>query len=101
MPITSHLSADGSELNIVVVGSFDFSQQQQFRRCYETLAVTPKRYRIDMHEATRLDNSALGMLLMLREHAGGDASNVAIANCGAEILSALKRSKFEHLFAIS
>ncbi len=101
MPITSKLSADGAELVIEVAGRFDFSQQQQFRQAYESLTTRPQRFRIDMGAADYLDNSALGMLLLLRDHAGGDAARVAISNCRADVRSVLQRSNFERLFSIS
>ncbi|MDB6059914.1 MAG: anti-sigma-factor antagonist [Verrucomicrobiaceae bacterium] len=101
MPITSSLSSDGSELAIMVAGRFDFSSQQQFRQAYESIAVKPARYRIDMSAANYLDKSALGMLLLLRDHASGNAADVHIANCSAEIRTTLQRSNFERLFNIT
>ena len=100
MPITSKLSTDGSELAIEIVGRFDFSLQMQFRQAYESNRGKPQRYCIDMRGADYLDNSALGMLLLLRDYAGGDAANVRISHCSAEIRSALQRANFEKLFTI-
>lgn len=101
MPITSNLSTDGSELAIMVVGRFDFSLQMQFRQAYESIRSKPQSYRIDMSGASYLDNSALGMLLLLRDYAGGDAAKVQINNCNAEVRGALQRANFEKLFTIN
>ena len=99
MPVTSALTADGSELNIVLSGRFDFSAQLPFRQAYERTGAKPARFNIDMGEVSYLDQSALGMLLVLRDHAGGAA--VQLANCSAEIRGALQRANFERLFKIS
>lgn len=101
MPITSNISADGSEAIIVVEGRFDFSLQIPFRQAYESIAPKPKRFRIDMAGASYLDKSALGMLLLLRDFAGGDNADVAIVNSNADVRGTFQRANFDKLFKIS
>ena len=72
MAISTQLSADGQELTIAIQGRFDFGAHQAFRDAYERVDGTPKRYQVDLQGTTYLDSSALGMLLLLRDHAGGD-----------------------------
>jgi anti-anti-sigma factor len=55
---------------------------------------------VDLKDATYLDSSALGMLLLLRDHAGGDSSQVKIVNCNADVKKILSISNFEQLFTI-
>jgi anti-anti-sigma factor len=55
---------------------------------------------VDLKDATYLDSSALGMLLLLRDHAGGDSSQVKIVNCNADVKKILTISNFEQLFTI-
>lgn len=100
MAITASVSDDGNELTIGVEGRFDFSSHQEFRNSYEELARPPERYRVDMSEATYLDSSALGMLLLLRDFAGGDAADIAIINCNPEVKKILTISNFHQLFDI-
>lgn len=100
MGIVAELSADGEELVIRVAGRFDFSAHQEFRNAYEQAPVTPRRYRVDLSEASYLDSSALGMLLLLRDHAGGDRANVTIANGNRDVRKILAVSNFEQLFDI-
>jgi anti-anti-sigma factor len=100
MTIMSSASPDGSELTIVVEGRFDFSAHQEFRKAYEQAAVQPRKYRVDMRGATYLDSSALGMLLLLRDHAGGDDADVAIVNCNDDVKKILTISNFDQLFTI-
>lgn len=101
MPITSTTSADNSELTISVEGRFDFSSHQEFRRAYETLSSKPASYVVDMGGTTYLDSSALGMLLLLRDYAGGDNSNISIVNCNDDVKKILSISNFEQLFTIA
>ena len=100
MSINSSVSNDGAELTISIEGRFDFSAHQDFRRCYENLDKSPAAYCVDMRETTYLDSSALGMLLLLRDHAGGDTSTVKIVNCSPDVKKILTISNFEQLFTI-
>jgi len=79
MTITSQASKDGEELTIRVTGRFDFSSLQIFRNAYENVENLPKKYTVDLKESDYLDSSALGMLLALRDFAGGDTANITIA----------------------
>lgn len=100
MAITSDTSADGSELTIKIDGRFDFSSHQEFRRAYENAAIKPKGYKVDMNRTSYLDSSALGMLLLLRDYAGGDEADIGIINCNDDVLKILSISNFEQLFEI-
>lgn len=100
MAVASQLSEDGAELVIRVTGRFDFSAHQDFRDAYESLRVQPNRYLVDMRDTSYLDSSALGMLLLLRDHAGGDNADVRIVNCNADVRKILAISNFEQLFSI-
>jgi HptB-dependent secretion and biofilm anti anti-sigma factor len=101
MAITSSVSPDGNVLTIFIQGRFDFSSHQEFRSAYEGLARVPDQYRIDMRETSYLDSSALGMLLLLRDYAGGDKAKIEILNCSADVQKILTISNFEQLFSIS
>jgi len=100
MSVASELSTDGEQLVIRVSGRFDFSAHQEFRDAYELLPDRPRRYRVDMQETHYLDSSALGMLLLLRDHAGGDNAEVELVNCNPSVRKILTISNFEQLFTI-
>jgi len=93
-------SVSGDELTVVVEGRFDFSAHQEFRDAYEEAGASVRKYVIDMAKATYLDSSALGMLLLLRDHAGGDSANVRIVRCNQDVKKILTISNFEQLFTI-
>ncbi len=93
-------SVSGNGLTVRIEGRFDFSAHQEFRDAYEKSDDGIKDYVIDMGKATYLDSSALGMLLLLRDHAGGDSAKVRITKCNADVKKILTISNFEQLFAI-
>ena len=100
MAIWANESSDDSRLTIKIQGRFDFSAHQDFRDAYEKADAKPSSYTVDMGETTYLDSSALGMLLLLRDHAGGENSQVEIVNCNADVRKILTISNFEQLFTI-
>ncbi len=99
MAVTS--TDSGNELTIKVDGKFDFSCHQEFRSAYEGSSNKPNKYIIDLADTTYLDSSALGMLLLLRDFAGGDSSEIHITNCSPEIKKILAISNFEQLFSVT
>ena len=101
MAISTQLSADGQELTIAIQGRFDFGAHQAFRDAYERVDGTPKRYQVDLQGTTYLDSSALGMLLLLRDHAGGDHAQIRLLNCNSDVRKILAISNFEQLFQIA
>ena len=54
-----------------------------------------------MKDATYLDSSALGMLLLLREHVGGDDSDIRVVNSSPDVRKILGVSNFDKLFDIN
>ena len=100
MAVLTASSADGTELIIKIKGRFDFSTLQEFRNAYEQAPLEMSSYVVDLKDATYLDSSALGMLLLLRDHAGGDSSHVKIINCNPDVKKILSISNFEQLFTI-
>ncbi len=100
MAITSTVSADGTQVTIYIQGRFDFSSHQDFRNAYEKLPTAPRRFRVDLQGTSYLDSSALGMLLLLRDHAGGEQADIEIVNCSQDVKKILLISNFEQLFSI-
>lgn len=99
MSVVTELSPDGKKLTISVKGRFDFAKHQDFRASYEHKEL--KAVVVDLKEATYLDSSALGMLLLLRDHAGGDDSDIRVVNSSSDVRKILAISNFDKLFDIS
>ena len=100
MSIWSALSNDGNDLTINIEGCFDYSKHLEFLDAYKQIKGVPERYTINMKETISLDNSALGVLLMLRDHAGNHSDNIRIINCNESVKDIFSTCNFEQLFAI-
>jgi anti-anti-sigma factor len=73
---------------------------QVFRSSYEEAVVKPQQYIIEMKECDYLDSSALGMLLSLRDYAGGDEAQIKIQNCTNDVRKILLITKLDELFDV-
>ena len=99
MSVVSKNSNDGAELTISIDGRFDFGLQKDFRSSYENIKA--KRYIVNLMNTEYMDSSALGMLLMMREYAGGSHADITLQNCSNEIKTILKVANFQSLFKIA
>jgi len=98
MPLTTSVSGDTT--TIAISGRFDFNLHKEFREAYKAQGNGGK-FIIDLQGTEYMDSSALGMLLLLREHAGGDQSDINISNASAEINKILTISNFHKLFSVA
>ena len=100
MAISGNVSDDGNSVLININGRFDFNAHHDFRNIYRN-EKSDATYTIDMSGTDYIDSSALGMLLLLREHAGNESSNIVINGCNEDIKKIFAISNFEKLFTIS
>ncbi|MCK3828015.1 MULTISPECIES: STAS domain-containing protein [unclassified Pseudomonas] len=101
MSIESDVSLDGKKLTIAIKGRFDFGSHQDFRNVYEHVYPKPETVVVDLRRTTYMDSSALGMLLLLRDHTGGDTSDIRVVNSNPDVRKILAISNFDKLFDIS
>ncbi len=87
-------------LTISVAGKFDFHALQQFRNSYTEVETKPESYIVDFAQTSDVDSAALGMLLALRDFAGGDDAKVQLINCNQNITKALSLTKLTELFKV-
>jgi anti-anti-sigma factor len=99
MGLSTSRSTDGSELTIAVDGRFDFNLHSDFRNAYRDLP-PETRFVIDLRDTTFMDSSAMGMLLLLREHAGEKSANIRLLNCSPDVRKVLKISNLDKIFAM-
>ena len=93
------LRDESHEVFIKVTGRFDFESHEDFSKALSAAnCENYSRFVVDLGSVEDLDSSALGMLLLLREPAGGDKSDIRIVNCKNEILELLKIANFQQLF---
>jgi anti-anti-sigma factor len=100
MGINTTASAEGNKITIAVAGKFDFQLYDEFRASYADTAGDGIEYVVDLSNTEYLDSSALGMLLLLREHAGGESSSIEITRASAEVRKILDVANFGKLFKL-
>jgi anti-anti-sigma factor len=98
--ITSSVSADGRTVVIKIKGRFDFQMHREFRDAYYKHTGQKCGFIVDLSAADYMDSSALGMLLLLREHAGGDKASVVISQPNPTINKILTITNFHKMFKI-
>jgi anti-anti-sigma factor len=100
MAINTAVSNGGEKITISVQGKFDFQLYDEFRASYVDTGGEGKQYVVDLSGTEYLDSSALGMLLLLREHAGGESSKIDITQASTEVKKILNVANFGKLFNI-
>jgi len=101
MAITAKIDGTDETLVINIIGRFDFSSHNDFRKAYEQRDPLPDNILINMKQATYVDSSALGMLLILRDFAGGETANIEIASCNDDVRNIFEMANFDDLFTIN
>ena len=86
-------------LTIQIEGRFDFSCHKAFKDAYSSVESNCK-FELDMTKVTYVDSSALGMLLLLRDYAGGDQGEIVLNNCNDAVEKILRIANFDRLFSL-
>ena len=94
-------SEDGRQVTIAVAGRFDFSVHKAFRDAYVNHTAAGLRFVLDLSRTEYMDSSALGMVLLLREHAGDERSRITICNASPDVAKILRIANFDKLLDMS
>ncbi len=98
MGVTARIDKEKGLVTIAIDGRFDFAQHKAFRSAYKDADTKAMHFVVDLSDASYLDSSALGMLLLLREHVGSDPSRVRITGSGEDVRRVLRIANFDKLF---
>ncbi|MBF0455824.1 MAG: STAS domain-containing protein [Magnetococcales bacterium] len=77
---------------------FNFSCHRSFREAYKNLPPSTK-LQVDFMQVNYMDSSALGMLLLLREHLGSEKESIRFINCNKSILNIFSVANFQKIFS--
>ena len=100
MTVDTKISNDEKKVTISVIGKFDFKLYDAFRSAYSSTNGSGVEYLVDFSKADYLDSSALGMLLLLRDHAGGGVSDITISHASGVVKKALDVANVSKLFKV-
>lgn len=98
--VTSSVSSDGRTVTIHIKGRFTFLMHREFRDAYHSRTGVNTQFVVDLSVTDYMDSSALGMLLLLREHAGGEKASVVISHPNPTITKILTIANFHKMFKI-
>lgn len=85
---------------IQISGRFDFSLHRDFRETYRNQAQSGHVFRVNLAQADYMDSSALGMLLLLNEHAQSIQGKVVIEAVPPAIRRILEVASFDKIFPL-
>ena len=97
------VSKDGAKAVVKLAGRFDFNTHRDFRSACDPLVSDNSVLElvIDFEGVDYLDSSALGMLLMLRDKAGGAGKDISLRAVRGSVKQVLDIANFSKLFKIS
>ncbi|MBF0463004.1 MAG: STAS domain-containing protein [Magnetococcales bacterium] len=90
---------DGDRIIVQLPAVFGFGLRNEFRKVTADNPVG-SRYELDFQLVEKMDSAAMGMLLLLKEVAGGDGANVVLTNVKPEVIKLLQLVNFHKLFTI-
>ena len=100
MSVSVNISGDKKIATIDINRRFDLSLHNDFRKGYKDVNLSSGQYVVDLGGADYLDSSALGMLLLLKEHAESQSSFVRLINYSDDIKEILTIASFDKLFTL-
>jgi len=79
MSVSCNILPDSNQVIISVKNRFDFSLHQYFRNAYSQCLEQDLNYVLDLSQTDYMDSSALGMILLLKDHVDLYASKLVIS----------------------
>ena len=100
MTINKAVAENKRDITISIHDRFDFSLHQMFRDAYVDTTGTGAVFTLDLSQTTYMDSSALGMILLLKDHAEKVSGKVIITNPSASVAKILEIAQFHRLITI-
>lgn len=98
--LNTQLSYDQRELTICISDKFDYSLYKEFRDAYKEIKKPNTNFCIDLSGTRYIDSSALGMLLLVKEHAEKLGGRVYLKHPSKNSMKILEIANFDQLFQI-
>ncbi|VAX11646.1 hypothetical protein MNBD_GAMMA25-2102 [hydrothermal vent metagenome] len=101
MGVNTQFSGDKKTVTIKIDGRFDFSNQKEFREAYRNNSMSGQIFHVELARTEYMDSSALGMLLLLKEHADNCNGTVILKQPSESIKKILDMANFNRQFEIT
>lgn len=100
MGIKVQVLREKNQLIIGISERFDFSLHQIFRDSYIDVESNHTEYVLDLSLTSYMDSSALGMILLLKDHAESHSGSVIIRKPSETVNKILEIAQFHKLMKI-
>lgn len=100
MSIKQQISASTNQVIIAIDNNFDFSLHQHFRDAYSNCNTPKTSFVLDLSNTQYMDSSALGMILLLKDHADNLGGKVIIKQPSDTVYKILEIAQFHRLVTI-
>ncbi|MCV6588349.1 MAG: STAS domain-containing protein [Marinobacterium sp.] len=100
MSVTCTCTSDNRHVTMTVVDRFDFALHQIFRECYRDITVPGTVFTLDLQRASYMDSSALGMILLLKDHAEALGGRLVVRKPNDVVRKILEIARFERFITI-
>ncbi|HLI18291.1 MAG TPA: STAS domain-containing protein [Rhodanobacteraceae bacterium] len=99
MSLTCDFDSSSDCVTLHIGDRFDFSAHRSF---HDACLARPRArsYVIDLDGVTAMDSSALGMLLLLREHAGGDDADIRVVNADTDLRNTFRVAGLDRMLTM-
>lgn len=100
MTIHKYVAENNEQVTILIEDRFDFSVHQQFRDAYVDCNKADTEIIIDLSKTSYIDSSALGMILLLKDHVEKFACSFKIVKPNSTVNNILEIAQFHRLMMI-
>ena len=100
MSVSCNILQENKQVVISVSERFDFSLHQQFRDAYSKCLEQNFSYILGLSHTDYMDSSALGMILLLKDHVELHASKLIIRKPSETVNKILEIAQFHRLMTI-
>ncbi|MBF0175956.1 MAG: STAS domain-containing protein [Magnetococcales bacterium] len=91
----------GHTFVIQIAGELTYRLYGDFMRAVQTMHKDASSLVVDLVQTSHIDSAGMGMLLMMREMAGGDTARISLINASMKVRNALLMAQFQDLFRIT
>ncbi len=100
MTVKALVSNDNKDVRISIDERFDFSLHQNFRDAYVNCNEKGTKFILDLAKTTYMDSSALGMILLLKDHVDKISGSIVIQKPNEAVNKILEIAQFHRLMSI-
>ena len=100
MSVSFSKELDENSVIISVTERFDFSLHQKFRESYSQCVDKNLDYFLDLSNTEYMDSSALGMILLLKDHVDLHGGTLVIRKPSETVNKILQIAQFQRLMTI-